>query len=35
MTVNEEAAALGLPPIPKHKLHGIMGDNAAAVLGIT
>jgi hypothetical protein len=34
MTVNEEAAALGLPPIPEHKLRGIMGDNVAAVLGI-
>jgi predicted TIM-barrel fold metal-dependent hydrolase len=34
MTVNEEAAALSLPPIPEHKLRGIMGGNAAAVLGI-
>ena len=34
MTVNEEAAALSLPPIPEHKLRGIMGDNVAAVLGI-
>jgi predicted TIM-barrel fold metal-dependent hydrolase len=34
MTVNEEAAAVSLPPIPEHKLRGIMGDNFAAVLGI-
>jgi hypothetical protein len=35
MTVNEEAAVLGLPPIPDHKLAGIMGDNVAAVLGLS
>jgi predicted TIM-barrel fold metal-dependent hydrolase len=32
-TVNEEAAAASLPPIPEGKLHGIMGDNFAAVIG--
>jgi predicted TIM-barrel fold metal-dependent hydrolase len=35
MTVNEEAGAVQLPPIPEHKLRGIMGDNIAAVLGLT
>jgi predicted TIM-barrel fold metal-dependent hydrolase len=34
MTVNEEAAAVSLPPIPERKLHGIMGDHLAAVLGL-
>lgn len=34
MTVNEEAAAVALPPVPEHKLHGIMGGNLAAVLGL-
>ena len=34
LTVNEEADALGLPPIPQHKLDGIMGDNLARVLGL-
>lgn len=34
LTVNEEAPALGLPPIPEAKLAGIMGDNLAAVLGL-
>jgi predicted TIM-barrel fold metal-dependent hydrolase len=34
MTVNEEAAAVSLPPIPQRKLLGIMGDNLAAVLGL-
>lgn len=34
MTVNEEADALGLAPIPDEKLDGIMGDNAARVLGL-
>ena len=35
MTVNEEAAAVSLPPIPEAKLRGILGDNVAAVLGLT
>ncbi len=34
MSVNEEAAAVSLPPIPEQKLLGIMGANVAAVLGI-
>jgi len=34
MTVNEEAAAVSLPPIPEHKLRGIMGGHFAAVLGL-
>jgi predicted TIM-barrel fold metal-dependent hydrolase len=34
MTVNEEAAAASLPPIPDSKLAGIMGGNFAAVLGL-
>ena len=33
-TVNDEAAAMGLPPIPQGKLRGLMGDNFAAVLGL-
>jgi predicted TIM-barrel fold metal-dependent hydrolase len=34
MTVNQEAAAVSLPPIPEHKLLGIMGAHLAAVLGL-
>ena len=34
LTVNEEAAALGMPPIPQSKLDGVMGDNLASFLGI-
>jgi predicted TIM-barrel fold metal-dependent hydrolase len=34
LTVNEEAAPTALPPIPDSKLHAIMGDNFAAVLGL-
>lgn len=34
LTVNEEAAGLGLPPIPQHKLDGILGDNFAKVTGL-
>ena len=34
LTVNEHAAPLGLEPIPPEKLQGILGDNAAAVLGL-
>lgn len=34
MSVNEEAAPLGLDPIPEEKLHGIMGDNLARVMGL-
>ena len=34
LTVNEEAAALGMPPIPQSKLDGVMGDNLAAYLGL-
>jgi predicted TIM-barrel fold metal-dependent hydrolase len=34
LTVNEEAEPLGLPPIPQHKIDGIMGDNLARVLGL-
>lgn len=33
-TVNEEAAPLGLAPIPQHKIDGILGDNVARVLGL-
>ena len=33
LTVNDHAEPLGLEPIPDHKLQGIMGDHAAAVLG--
>jgi len=35
MTVNEEAAALDLDPIPQHQLDGIMGDNFAKTLSIS
>jgi predicted TIM-barrel fold metal-dependent hydrolase len=31
VTVNDEAGALDLPPIPQEKLEGIMGDNFARV----
>jgi predicted TIM-barrel fold metal-dependent hydrolase len=34
MTVNEEADAVRLPPIPDAKVRGLMGDNVAAVLGL-
>jgi hypothetical protein len=34
-SINEEAPAVSLPPIPEPKLHGIMGANVAAVLGLT
>jgi predicted TIM-barrel fold metal-dependent hydrolase len=34
MTVNEESRAIALPSIPEQKLHGIMGTNFAAVLGL-
>jgi predicted TIM-barrel fold metal-dependent hydrolase len=34
LTVNSEAAPLGLPPIPQHKIDGVMGDNFARVLGL-
>ncbi|MDR1798839.1 MAG: amidohydrolase family protein [Bifidobacteriaceae bacterium] len=34
LTVNEEAAGLGLDPIPQTKLEGIAGDNLAAVMGL-
>lgn len=34
MTVNEEADAVAMAPIPQPKLDGIMGDNFAAVLGL-
>lgn len=34
MTVNDEAEALALDPIPEHQLDGIMGDNLARVLGL-
>lgn len=34
LSVNEEAAGLGLPPIPEEKLEGIMGDNFARVVGL-
>ena len=33
LTLNDHAEPLGLDPIPLHKLEGIMGDHAAAVLG--
>jgi hypothetical protein len=33
-TVNEEAAACALPPIPQAKIDGILGDHVARVLGI-
>ncbi|WP_396230890.1 hypothetical protein, partial [Frankia sp. EI5c] len=32
--VNEQADRLGLPRIPPEKLAGIMGDNAARLLGL-
>jgi hypothetical protein len=32
--VNEEAGPLGLPPIPQHKIDGVLGDNVARVLGL-
>lgn len=34
LSVNEEAAACSLPPIPQGKLDGIMGDNVARLLGL-
>jgi predicted TIM-barrel fold metal-dependent hydrolase len=34
LTANSEAATVSLPPIPQAKLDGIMGGNAAAVLGL-
>jgi predicted TIM-barrel fold metal-dependent hydrolase len=34
LTVNEEAAPLGLAPIPDHKIEGILGDNFARVTGL-
>jgi predicted TIM-barrel fold metal-dependent hydrolase len=33
-SVNEEAEACSLPPIPQEKLAGIMGDNVARTLGL-
>ena len=33
-TVNEEAEACALPPIPQGKIDGILGDHVARVLGI-
>ena len=35
LSVNEEADACGMPPIPRSKLDGIMGTNVARVLGLT
>ncbi|WNM28865.1 amidohydrolase family protein [Demequina capsici] len=34
LTVNEEAAPLGLPEIPQHKIDGVMGDNFARLVGL-
>jgi predicted TIM-barrel fold metal-dependent hydrolase len=34
LSVNEEAAPSGLPPIPEAKLAGIMGDHFARVIGL-
>jgi predicted TIM-barrel fold metal-dependent hydrolase len=34
LSANEEADALGLPPIPQEKLEGIMGDNFARAVGL-
>jgi predicted TIM-barrel fold metal-dependent hydrolase len=34
LSVNEEAAACAMPPIPASKLDGIMGDHFARVLGL-
>jgi predicted TIM-barrel fold metal-dependent hydrolase len=34
LSVNEEAAACSMPPIPTDKLDGIMGTNIAKVLGL-
>jgi predicted TIM-barrel fold metal-dependent hydrolase len=34
LTVNEEAEASGIEPIPQARLQAIMGDNLAAVLGL-
>jgi predicted TIM-barrel fold metal-dependent hydrolase len=31
-TVNDEAVAVALPPIPEAKIAGILGDNFAAML---
>jgi hypothetical protein len=33
-SVNEEAAAAGLEPIPEHKIAGLLGDNFARFLGL-
>lgn len=33
-TVNEEAPVLGLPPIPQHKVDGILGDHFARLVGL-
>jgi predicted TIM-barrel fold metal-dependent hydrolase len=33
-TVNEEAEAARLDPIPQHKLDGLLGDNFARFLGL-
>jgi predicted TIM-barrel fold metal-dependent hydrolase len=35
LTVNDEADACSLPPLPRSKLDGIMGDNFAACFGLT
>ena len=34
LTVNEEAEAIRMPPIPQDKLDGIAGDHFARVLGL-
>lgn len=34
LSVNEEAAAISLPPIPPEKLDGILGGNIARLLGL-
>jgi predicted TIM-barrel fold metal-dependent hydrolase len=33
-SVNAEAAALALDPIPRHKIDGLLGDNFARFLGL-
>jgi hypothetical protein len=33
-SVNEEAAALALDPIPQPKIDGLLGDNFARSLGL-
>ena len=34
VTVNEEADACAMPPIPQAKIDGILGDNFGRLLGL-